>query len=88
MLYSLRCEVGDILVVFEYQPCDIFEGLSQPQEVETIDPTTFESYAGLGYIIFKLFSSNFMGTMRSVSWIFDTGAMYSYFSNQGYFVHI
>ena len=30
------------LMEFEYQPCEIFEGLLYPQKVEYIDPTTFE----------------------------------------------
>ena len=55
------------LMNFEYQPCGIFEGLSYHQEDEVIDPTIFVDTAGLGYIIKKLVSSNFIGMMGPAS---------------------
>ena len=59
---------------FECQPCGIFECLSYHQEDEVINPIIFAATVGLGNRIKKLISSNFMGMMRSVSVIFDTGA--------------
>ena len=59
---------------FEYQSCGIFEGLSNHQEDEVIDPIIFTDTTGLGNIIKKLVSSNFMGMVRSVAVIYDTGA--------------
>ena len=49
------------LMNFECQPCGIFEGLSYHQEDEVIDPIIFAANVGLGEIIKKLVSSNFMG---------------------------
>ena len=62
------------LLNFECQLCGIFEGLSHNQEFETSSLTTFAVYSGLGEIIKKLVSSNFMGMIRSVSFIFDSGS--------------
>ena len=62
------------LMNFECQPCGIFEGLSYHQEDEVIDPIIFAATVGLGNIMNKLVLSNFMGMMRSVSFIFVTGA--------------
>ena len=73
---------------FECQPCGIFEGLSYHQEDEAIDPIIFAATIGLGDRIKKLVSSNFMGMMRSVSVIFDTGATYSCSSNKGDFLKL
>ena len=61
---------------FECKPCGIFEGLSYHQEDEVVDPIIFAANVGLGYIIKKLVSSNFMGMVISFSVIFDTGATY------------
>ena len=65
------------LMNFECQPCGIFEGLSYHQEDEAIDPIIFAATVGMGNRIKNLISSNFMGIVRSVSVIFDTGATYS-----------
>ena len=62
------------LMNFECQLCGIFECLSYHQEDEAIDPIIFAATVGLGNRIKKLISSNFMGMVRSVSVIFDTGA--------------
>ena len=59
---------------FECNPCEIFEGVSHHKEDESIDTTTFAYSVGLGDIINKLVSSNFMGMVNSVSVIFDTGS--------------
>ena len=59
------------MVNFVCQPCGIFEGISHHQEDE--------ASVGLGYRIKKLVISNFMGMVRSVSVIFDTGDTYSCF---------
>ena len=64
------------LMNFECQPCGIFEGLSYHQEYGVIDPIIFAATIGLGYIIEKLVSSNFMGMVSSVSVIFDTRDTY------------
>ena len=76
------------LVNFECQSCGIFEGLSYHQEYEAIDNNIFASNIGLGYIINKLVSSNFMGMVSSFLVIFDTGATYSCSSKKGDFVNI
>ena len=76
------------LIDFECQPCGIFEGLSYHQEYEAIDPKIFAATSGLGYRIKKLVSSNFMGTVSSVSVIFENGANYSCSSIKGDFVNI
>ena len=73
---------------FECQPCGIFEGLSYHQEDEVIDPIIFAATVGLGDRIKRLISSNFMGTVSSVSVIFDTGDTYSCSSNKGDFVKL
>ena len=39
------------LMDFQFQPCEIFEGFVNPQEVESIALTNFASCAGLGNII-------------------------------------
>ena len=62
------------LMNYECNPCGTFEGLSYHQEDEAIDLNIFANTLGLGDIIKKLDSSNFMGMVRSVSVIFDTGA--------------
>ena len=61
---------------FECQPCGIFEELSYHQDDEAIDTTIFSATVGLGDIIKKLVSLNFMDMMSSVSVIFDTGSTY------------
>ena len=76
------------LMYFECHPCGIFESLAHPQVVEIIAPATFASCAGLGYRIKKLVSSNFMGMMRVVLIIFDTGVTYLCSSNNGYVVNL
>ena len=76
------------LMNFEYQPCEIFEGLSYHQEDEVINPIIFAATVGLGDRIKKLVSSNFMGMVRSVSVIFDTEDTYACSSNKGYFVKL
>ena len=76
------------LMNFECQSCGIFEGLSCHQEDEVVDPTILVANVGLGYIIKHLVSLNFMGMVRSVSVIFDTGDTYSCSSNKGYFVNL
>ena len=73
---------------FECLPCGIFEGLSYHQEDEVIDPIIFAATVGLGNIIKKSISSNFMGIVSSVSVIFDTRATYSCSSNKGDFVKL
>ena len=62
--------------------------MSYHQEDEVIDPIIFAATVGLGDIIKKLISSNFMGMVSSVSVIFDTGATYSCSSNKGDFVKL
>ena len=62
------------LMNIECQPCGIFEGLSYHQEDKVIDPTIFTATVGLGYRIKKSVPSEFMGIVRSVLVIFDTGA--------------
>ena len=42
----------------------------------------------MGDRIRKLISSNFMGMVRSVSVLFETGATYSCYSNKGDFVKL
>ena len=64
------------LINFECQTYGIFEGLSYHNEYEVSDTIIFTATAGLGNRIKKLVSSNFMGMVRSVSVIFDTGATY------------
>ena len=76
------------LMDFECQPCGIFEGFSYHQDDESIDPFIFAATIGLGYIIKKLVSSNFMGMARSVLVIFDTGDTYSFYSNKGDFLEL
>ena len=71
------------MINFECQPCGIFEGLSYHHEDEVIDSIIFAATSGLGEIIKKLVSSNFMGMVSSNSVIFDTGATYSCSSNKG-----
>ena len=60
------------LMTFECQTCWIFVGLSYHHEDEVIDPIIFAATAGLGNIIKKLVSSNFMGMVSSVSVIFGS----------------
>ena len=55
-------------------PCIMFEVISHPEEVETIDTNTFEYSERIGDRVKKLVSSKFMDMMRSVSFIFDTKA--------------
>ena len=69
-------ELVTSLMNFECQPCGIFEGLSYHQEDEVIDPTIFAATVGLGDRIKKSVSSNFMGMVRPLSVIFDTGDTY------------
>ena len=76
------------LINFEYQPCGIFEGLSYHQEDEVINPTIFAATVVLGDRINKLVSSKFMGMVRPVSVIFDTGSTYSCSYNKGEFVKL
>ena len=71
-----KYEVGDTIENFECQPCGIFEGLLYHQEDEVIDPIIFADTVGLGNRIKKLVSSNFIGIVRSVLVIFETGATY------------
>ena len=52
------------LMKFECQTCGIFEGLLYHQD-EAIDTIIFVDNAGLGDIINKLVSSNFMGVVSS-----------------------
>ena len=59
-------------MVISCYPWGMFEGLSHPQKVESIARTTFAASSVLGDLITKLFSSNFMGIVRSVLVIFDT----------------
>ena len=73
---------------FECQPCGIFEDISYHKENEVIDPIIFVDTVGLGEIIQKLVSSNFMGMVSSVSVIFDTGATYQCYSNKGDFLKL
>ena len=54
----------------------IFEDLSCHKEDEAIYPNVFESTIWLGERIKKLVSLNFMGMVRSVSLIFETGDTY------------
>ena len=67
---------------FECQPYGIFEGFSNHQKYEFIDSIIFAATVRLGNIIKKLFSSNFMGMVSSVSVIFYPGYIYSCFSNK------
>ena len=76
------------LINFECQPCGIFEGLSYHQKYEVVDPIIFAAKVWLVNIIKKLVSSNFVGTVSSVSVIFDTGDTYSRSSNKEYFVKL
>ena len=76
------------LMNFECQSCVIFEGLSYHQEDKFIDPIIFAATSGLGNRIKKLVSSNFMGTVSSVSVIFYTGNTYSCFSDKRDFVKL
>ena len=86
--YPSNMKLVTSLINFECQPCEIFEVLSHHQEDEVIDPIIFAATIGLGEIIKKLISSNFMGMVRSVSVIFETGATYSCSSNKGDFVKL
>ena len=70
---SPNMKLATSLMNFECQPCGIFEGLLYHQESEVIYPIIFAATLGLGDRINKLFSSNFMGMVSSVSVIFDTG---------------
>ena len=54
------------LINSEYQPFGIFESFSYHHEDEVICPIIFAATAGLGNIINKLVSSNFMGMVSSV----------------------
>ena len=76
------------LINFECRPCGIFEGFSYHQEDEVIDPIIFAATVWLVNIIKKLISSNFMGMVRPVSVIFDTGSTYSCSSNKGDVVNL
>ena len=71
---SLNIKLVTFLINFECQPCGIFEGLSYHQEDEVVDPIILEDNVGLGNIINKLVTSNFMSMVSSVSVIFDAGA--------------
>ena len=62
------------LMNFYCNPCGIFEILSYHQEDEAINPTIFAATIVFEERIKKLVSSNFMGMVRSVSVIFDSGA--------------
>ena len=62
--------------------------MSYHQKDEVIDPIIFAGTVGLGNRIKKLFSSNFMGMVSSVSIIFDTGTNYSCSSKKGDFVKL
>ena len=73
---------------FQCQPCGIFDGLSYHQEDEVIDPIIFVATIELGNIIKKLTSSNFMGMVSSVSFIFYTGDTYSCYFNKGDFMKL
>ena len=73
---------------FECQPYGIFESLSYHQEDKVVDPIIFAATVGLKNRTNKLVSSNFMGKLRSVSVIFDTGDTYSCLSNRGGVVNI
>ena len=64
------------LMNFECKKCGIFEGLSYHQVDRGIDPNISVYTVGLGYIIKKLVSSNFMVMVNSFSVIFETGATY------------
>ena len=66
----------------------IFEGFSYHQEYKVIDPIIIATTSGLVNIIKKLVSSNFMGTVSSVSVIFYTGNTYSCFSDKRDFVKL
>ena len=74
------------LMNFECQPYGIFESLSYHQEDKVVDPIIFAATVGLKNRTNKLVSSNFMGKLRSVSVIFDTGDTYSCSSNKVDFV--
>ena len=76
------------LMNFECQPCEILENFSYHQEDEVIDPIIFSANVGLGKIIKRLISSNFIGMVSSVSVIFDTGDTYSCYSNKRDFVNL
>ena len=86
--YPPNMKLVTSLMNFECKPCGIFEGLSHHQEDEVVDPIIFADTVGLGDRINKLFSSNFMGMVTSVSVIFDTVASYSCSSNKGDFVNL
>ena len=66
-------QFATFLLNFECHPYGIFEGLSYHQEDEVIDHTIFVATVRLGYRIKELGSSDFMGMVSSVSFIFDTG---------------
>ena len=74
-------------VIFECQPCVIFEMFSYNQEDESIDPNIFTDTAGLGDRTKNLFSSDFMRTVSPFSVIFYTKDTYSCSSNKGNFVN-
>ena len=76
------------LMNFEYKLCGIFESLSYHLEYEDIDPTIIAANAVLGDRIKKLFLSNFMGMVISVSVIFDTVDTYSCYSSKVDFVNL
>ena len=76
------------LMNFECQPCGIFEGLSYHQKIEVIDHIIFAATLGSGNIIKKLVSSNFIGIVSSVSFLFDTGATYLCSYNKGDFLKL
>ena len=73
---------------FGCQSCEVFVVLSYHQEDEAIYPSIFSGTVGLGNIIRKLLSSNFMVMLSLVSVIFDIGDNYSCSSNKGDFVKI
>ena len=81
-------EVGDILDGFLMSTMWDFLRFLYHQESEVIDTILFAANVGLGDRIKKLFSSNFMGMVSSVSVIFDTGATYSCYSNKEDFVKL
>ena len=62
--------------------------MSYHQEDEAIDNTISAANVGLGDILKKGVSSNFMGMVSSVSVIFDTGYTYSFSSNKRDFVKL
>ena len=76
------------LMNFECKPCGIFEDLSYLQEDEVINTIIFAATVELVNTIKNLVSSNFMGIVSSVSFIFNTGDTYSCYSNKGDFVKL